>query len=390
MKNPDDSLDRFSAISRVASGLVSARLFATPHPLVLLHAVTEACNARCPYCVFRHGKRRADELSMEEISVLYLEARMLGVQYVHLWGGEPLVHPRIADIAREAKRNHLMVGLVTNGALLERKCEEVLPWIDRIYVSLDHPSPKHSEMRATPGLFESALRGIRKVRTLRPRQIVVVSFTLYRDNADAVEDMVKLCREMDLRVYVNPMRAGANSGGDEPTSRNGEVFEVDNADLLIPWEEQRAIWERLIQMKRDRYPIQNTIPYMRQIARTGKKPSYRCHWPKIAVSVDANGDVVDCMRWDQPLANLRTTSLAEALSLPRAMELRGEVGKSCNACISPARVEPSGIWGLKPNMIAHSFQTLALRRPGRPTRRERLERKTRRREARRARRAATS
>ncbi|MBW2255025.1 MAG: radical SAM protein, partial [Deltaproteobacteria bacterium] len=360
MKNPDDSLDRFSAISRVASGLISARLF-TRHPLVLLHAVTEACNARCPYCVFRHGKQCSDELSMEEISVLYLEARMLGVQYVHLWGGEPLVHPRIADIAREAKKNRLMVGLVTNGALLERKCEEVLPWVDRVYVSLDHPTPKHDEMRATPGLFEAALRGIRKVRALRPRQIIVVSFTLYRENADAVEDMVKLCREMDLRVYVNPMRAAANSAGDAPAAHNERVFEVDNADLLIPWEEQREVWNRLIELKRDRYPIQNTIPYMRKIARTGKKPSYRCHWPKIAVSVDANGDVVDCQRWDQPIANLRTTSLAEALCLPRSRELCGEVGESCNACVSPARVEPSGIWGLKPNMIAHSFQTLALR-----------------------------
>ncbi|MBW1877403.1 MAG: radical SAM protein [Deltaproteobacteria bacterium] len=377
MKNPDDSLDRFSAISRVASGLISARLF-TRHPLVLLHAVTEACNARCPYCVFRHGKQCSDELSMEEISVLYLEARMLGVQYVHLWGGEPLVHPRIADIAREAKKNRLMVGLVTNGALLERKCEEVLPWVDRVYVSLDHPTPKHDEMRATPGLFEAALRGIRKVRALRPRQIIVVSFTLYRENADAVEDMVKLCREMDLRVYVNPMRAAANSAGDAPAAHNERVFEVDNADLLIPWEEQREVWNRLIELKRDRYPIQNTIPYMRKIARTGKKPSYRCHWPKIAVSVDANGDVVDCQRWDQPIANLRTTSLAEALCLPRSRELCGEVGESCNACVSPARVEPSGIWGLKPNMIAHSFQTLALRRPGRPKRKGGRKRKAKR------------
>lgn len=97
---------------------------------------------------------------------------------------------------------------------------------------------------------------------------------------------------------------------------------------------------------------------MRKIARHSAAPSYRCHWPKMCLTVDANGDVVDCQRWDAPIANVRDQPLREIARCARVEELWGSVGERCNACASPARVEPSGLWGMKPQMLADSVRSL--------------------------------
>jgi len=326
-------------------------------PLILMHAVTEACNARCPYCVFRHGKRAEAELSLPEIDTLYRDAAALGIRYVHLWGGEPLAHPRIAEIAQLARKHGLSTGMVTNGLLLPRRAEKVMPHLGRLFISLDHPTDRHDDFRQTPGLFEAATRGLRQVRQQWPKIPVVISYTLFRDNQDALLPMLELCKSWGARLYINPMRAAANAEG---AAQDMDALEVDNNERIIPWEEQAPIWRDLIDLRRRGYPVQNSLYYMRKIARTGRPPSYRCHWPKLAMAIDANGDVVDCQRWDQPMANLRDAPLAEVWSSERARQLTGPCGERCNTCVSPARVEPSGIWGLQPAMLSDSIRSLVL------------------------------
>ncbi len=346
--------------AKLAQQVARSRVFGR-RPLVMMHAVTEACNARCSYCVFRHGKRGPRELSVDEIRTLYREAYGVGVRYVHLWGGEPLVHPELPAIAEAATRARLTTGIVTNDMLLERRAEEVVPWIRRIHISLDQPDERHDEMRSTRSLFRRAISGIERVRREWPDRFVLVAFTLCRDNADSVEDMARLCRRLGARLYINPMRSTANIQNTAGTGHNDEALAVHNGDRILSWEEQRPIWRRLLDLRRTGYPIQNSPGYMRKLARGGP-PQYRCHWPKLSVCVDANGDVVDCQRWDQPIANVRDTPLAEVVRSARVRELSGRAGESCNACASPARVEPSGIWGLKPAMLVSTIRGLASRR----------------------------
>ncbi|MEK7516652.1 MAG: radical SAM protein [Patescibacteria group bacterium] len=337
------------------------------NPFMLLHSVTEACQAACPYCPWAHGKRRPDELTLPEIKRLYEEARGLRMRYVHFWGGEPLTHPKIGEIAAHAVACGLITGMITNGGLLRRRADELIPYLNRLNVSLDYPGTKHNEMRATLGLYEQLIAGIEYVRSKWPKQPILLSFTLCKDNRDAVREAAYLARQLGVRLYINPMRAGAlvSDGGeveDATRHRNDSAFDVDNSARVIPWADQREVWETLISLKKAGYPIQNTHYYMKLIARSGRAPEYRCHWPKMCVAIDANGDIVDCQRWNRPIASVRTTPLRDIVQLPRMRELYGEAGESCSACASPARVEPSRMWGLHPGMVTGAISSLILRR----------------------------
>jgi len=333
------------------------------NPFMLLHSVTEACQAACGYCPWAHGKRRPDELTLPEIKHLYDEAQALRMRYIHFWGGEPLVHPRISEVVAYAAACGFVTGMITNGGLLRRRADEVIPHLSRLNVSLDYPGTKHDEMRATPRLYEQLIEGIEYVRSTWPKQPIILSFTLCKENRDAVREAAYLARQLGVRLYVNPMRLGAlTSGAVAADHKNDAAYVVDNSNLVIPWEEQREVWETLIALKKAGWPIQNTYYYMKLIAKSGAAPVYRCHWPKLCVDVQANGDIADCQQWDKPIANVRTTSLREIVQLPRMRALYGEVGESCSACASPARVESSRMWGLRPGMVASAVKSLVLRK----------------------------
>ena len=349
---------RFTQLLKMSGAILKNRI-SFKNPLMLMHSVTEACNAKCPYCVFRHGKGRPNEMSLDEISSLYKEAEKLSMQYVHIWGGEPLIHPKISQILTLAKESRLITGLVTNGAFLRKKADDIIPKLDRLYISLDYPGPYHNTLRETPGLYEATIEGVKYIRSKWKDQPIVVSFTLMKDNADAIVEMAALCSEIGARLYVNPMRETSNSDSDQISIlQNKEVFEVNNSDRIIKWTEQSLIWEQLIQLKRQGYPIQNSMYYMKMLAKTGKSPTYKCHWPKIAIGIESNGDIADCQRWGNPISNVREQSLKGIVQLPRMKELYGACGEACNECASPARVEPSKFWDLHVGMILQTVQSM--------------------------------
>lgn len=335
------------------------------HPMMLMHSVTEACQAACPYCPWAHGKKRQDELTLPEIGRVYAEARELGMCYVHFWGGEPLMHPHIGDIVAHAADIGFVTGMITNGGLLRHRADAVVPHLGRLYVSLDYPGEKHDEMRQTPKLYARIIEGLEYVRTKWPKQFILLSFVLCKENSHVVKEMAYFAKQFNARLYVNPMRAAALVS-EEPfmtddSHVNSEAFTVDNSSLVIPWEEQREVWEELLSLKKAGYPIQNSRYYMKLIARKGAAPEYRCHWPKISVGIDANGDIVDCQRWDRPITNVRHAPLKDIIVHPRALELYGEGGEGCYACSSPARVEPSRLWGFHPGMLADVLGNLVFR-----------------------------
>ena len=94
------------------------------HPSRLFVEVTSRCNLRCPMCVKQSGNEDAleDDMSPETFEALepafpYLQALILnGV-------GEPLMHPRLEEFIRAAKRlipAGSWVGFQTNGHLLDK------------------------------------------------------------------------------------------------------------------------------------------------------------------------------------------------------------------------------------------------------------------------------
>lgn len=104
-------------------------------PPYMIISVTDSCNLRCKGCYARAQHRHAKiELSTDRLRSLITEARELGVSFVFLAGGEPLLRPEILDMAGEFPE--VIFPLFTNGLLITdeiteklRKLKNVVPVI---------------------------------------------------------------------------------------------------------------------------------------------------------------------------------------------------------------------------------------------------------------------
>lgn len=106
-------------------------------------SLTDLCSLRCTYCMPAEGLdwlTKAQRLTDDEFVRLAGLFAELGVASVRLTGGEPLVHPTLADVITRlaALRPRLALSLTTNGVSLERNARKLAAaGLDRINISVD-------------------------------------------------------------------------------------------------------------------------------------------------------------------------------------------------------------------------------------------------------------
>ncbi|MCA9595699.1 MAG: radical SAM protein [Myxococcales bacterium] len=326
-------MNAISSALEVTKQLLGAR-FRWQHPVYLVHALTARCNARCGFCAwnpeFYDGR---EQLSTEAIQQLYTDARRAGFIGLSIWGGEPLLHHDFDEIVAHAAREGLISNMITNGFLLEKKMDPVVEHVDRVCISLDHPSDKHDELRRIRGLFDKIVSATRELKRRAPDKTVVFICTLQKANVDrqSVRGLAELAKELGVLVLFNGLREEAATDGDT------------HLDAYAPSDAQLSdAFRTVAELKRQGYPILNSHTHLDMMM--AGPPVYRCHWPKFMLPVEANGDVVDCMHWGtRPVGNLKQTPFEEILKSPRLRELAGPAGEGCHKCVSIHRVEISEV-----------------------------------------------
>jgi len=327
-------IQRLASALQATGSLVSARL-GRGHPLYLVHALTARCNARCGFCAWHpdfYDPR--EQLPTDAIKRLYRDARRAGFLGLSVWGGEPLLHTDFGEVMRHAHEVGLATHIVTNGFLLERKLDPVVRFVDRVCISLDHPSPAHDELRGIDGLFERILSATRALKRRAPDKQIVFVCTLQKANVEpaTLRRMAELTSDLGVLTIYNALREEAASDhADDSIS----AYVPSQAELSTAFATLRALKQR-------GFPVLNSYSHLDMMA--AGPPVYRCHWPKFMLPIEANGDVVDCMHWGtRPVGNVTETPFAELLASPRLRALAGAAGEACHKCVSVHRVEISEV-----------------------------------------------
>jgi len=87
-------------------------------PPILLYSITSRCNLRCKGCYHQSLRGAAgQELSGEEVKRVIDEATALGISFIVLAGGEPLVRPETLEVA--AAHPDTLFLIFTNGLLID-------------------------------------------------------------------------------------------------------------------------------------------------------------------------------------------------------------------------------------------------------------------------------
>ena len=132
--------------------------------------ITSLCQCRCIYC--RHEKYKLGanpELSTEEALNVIKQMADMGVVYVTLSGGEPLIRKDIFKIINELYQHDIEIRLDTNGLLLDEKTiAQLAKFRDllTLSVSLDSSIPEINEIIRVcpPEGTQKIMKGIEEVK----------------------------------------------------------------------------------------------------------------------------------------------------------------------------------------------------------------------------------
>ena len=147
----------------VASYVVGQKLRGRKHyPVVLMLEPLMRCNLACAGCgkIQYPGHVLKRDLSPAEC---FKAVEECGAPMVSIPGGEPLMHPQIAEIAMGLVERKKYVYLCTNGLLLREKLDEFTPSkYFSFVVHMDGQREHHDFSVCREGTYDKAVAGIRE------------------------------------------------------------------------------------------------------------------------------------------------------------------------------------------------------------------------------------
>jgi len=184
---------------RIGSHLLRQRLKKAKHyPFIVEIEPLFVCNLSCPGC----GKIQhptdilRKRLSVEDVVNAVEES---GTPMVSIAGGEPLLHPDIAQMVEELTKRKVYVYLCTNAVLLRRRMDKFKPnhffsWV----VHIDGLGERHDAAVDREGVFDEAVAAIRQAKE-RGFRVTTNSTFFNTDSPKTVRDVLDFLND-DLGV----------------------------------------------------------------------------------------------------------------------------------------------------------------------------------------------
>lgn len=209
LKNPKESayIVKFASASRKASKKRKKAEKVGEHiPPFLIASITSSCNLHCAGCYSRcsdatSDREPVDQLSGEEWKEIFKEAEEMGVSFILLAGGEPLLR---WDVMEEAGKNPgILFPVFTNGTFIGEKYLELFDDHRNLVpvISLEGNQNK-TDSRRGEGVYEKLISAMDKLQT---RDLLFgTSVTVTSENLEEVtsDEFLKSLSERGCKLVI--------------------------------------------------------------------------------------------------------------------------------------------------------------------------------------------
>lgn len=159
-------------------------------PPFLIASITSSCNLHCAGCYARHNQSCCDtepvmQLTDEEWLKIFREAKDLGIGFILLAGGEPMLRKDVIQAAGNVPE--ILFPIFTNGTMIDaaymdlfERCRNLVP-----VFSIEGHKDK-TDIRRGDGVYQKLVEGMEKMRT--NHLIFGASVTVTKENVREVLD----------------------------------------------------------------------------------------------------------------------------------------------------------------------------------------------------------
>jgi radical SAM protein with 4Fe4S-binding SPASM domain len=195
-------------------------------PAYVQWVATHKCNYSCEHCGTSAGKALCNELTTKEAENLINEMADMGVKFLSVTGGEPLLRPDLFHLLNLAKRKGIGVGFVTHGGLVSKhlkQIEELHPY--SMMVSIDGLRDTHNKLRGDNANFDNSLDAIKFFKKIGIHRISI-STTVNQRNFTELEKL----KDIVFNSGANHWRI--NIAIPEGRAKNKKWMRLTNDQLL--------------------------------------------------------------------------------------------------------------------------------------------------------------
>lgn len=270
-------------------------------------SITGSCNLQCKYCYAEAGTTVTTHLPRDLLGALFGEFEQLGVHFVRIAGGEPLLHPEFFEIIEDLENIPINYSIATNGTLVSPAVANRLRRLNAqwVVVSLDGPTARINKQ--TRGGFKAVLNGI--THLVHAGIPTSASIVLTASNAEHVADTVRLVRSLGVYkvaiLIVCPVGRGNLLSRALELSPTHYQMAVDAALRLIsedPSLELRIVaphesavpWELLIPLSRRSNMTQSLETLGFQPETLSEPKRLGCNAGRTTCSISSDGNVYGC------------------------------------------------------------------------------------------------
>lgn len=273
-------------------------------PIRLWIEATSHCNFRCVMCPNKDlTKQDKGFMDFDDYKKIIDEAKdfVFDINLAHR--GESLLHPRLCEMIRYSKENHIYTKLHTNGSLLTEKLSHKIvdSGLDRLSFSFDGFKKETYEKIRVGGNFDQTVANIKQFLEIKKSHHSKKPYT---------------------------------------------VIEVINFDKFSPAElkkEKKIFLDQFEGLPLDSFVSKELHNWAGEIEKKGNNDNYsKCPFPWNALIIFWNGDVVPCTQdffGYYKVGNIKEKSLKEIWNSSRMVDLRKKLGekdiqdlKTCSKC----------------------------------------------------------
>jgi MoaA/NifB/PqqE/SkfB family radical SAM enzyme len=270
-------------------------------PFILILSPTLKCNLRCKGC-YTLGYGMGHELPLELAARILKECEELGIYFVTMLGGEPMVYPHLFDLIE--RHPGIFFQIYTNGTLLTRENAQRFADYGNVAVVLSiEGGEEETDSWRGKGVYRKIMQAFEYLNTVGIT--IGTSATVTRQNVEVVssdefiDKMIALGSFAQMYFLYIPVNGMA-----------------DFSLMVTP--EQRDHLRRRVLTIRNTKPMfvldfWNDGPYVNGCIAGGRRYFH----------INAKGDVEPCVYTHIASDNIRNASLAQALNSPLFRDIRG-------------------------------------------------------------------
>jgi MoaA/NifB/PqqE/SkfB family radical SAM enzyme len=309
-------------------------------PVVVLYPHNR-CNCRCLMCdIWKETEGR--EIASAEFDRYLEDFSRLGVRWVVLSGGEPLMHSNWSRLCELLRARGIRVTVLSTGVLFERDARRIAESVDDLIVSLDGPPLLHDRIRRLPGAFGLLARGVDAIRAYRPEMPIAARSTVQRENYRDLRETAVTAERLGLNsisyLAVDLTSDAFNRPGGWSISRQREIAlaEADLPKLEAEIEALIEKWEGSPFLADSPEKLRRMARHFRAYLGLVQPHAPVCNAPWVSAVVETDGTVRPCF-FQRPIGNAAQSGLAAVLNGPVARSFRESLDMAsdpiCQRCV---------------------------------------------------------